>query len=63
MRRRSADAFRATGYVLAVSAILVAFVAAFIWTRTGAVLLVAACVLMLAGCCALWLAQTRGDTR
>jgi hypothetical protein len=63
MKRRSADAFRATGYVLAVSTILRAVVAAFIWTRTGAALLVAACVLMLAGYCALWLAQTRGGTR
>jgi hypothetical protein len=63
MKRRSADAFRVTGYALAISAVLLAVVAVFIWTRTGAALLVAAALLMLAGCGALWLAQTRGGAR
>jgi hypothetical protein len=54
---------RVTGYVLAVSAVLLAVLAAFIWTRAGTALLVAAALLMLAGCGALWLAQPRGGAR
>ena len=52
-----------TAYVLAISAVLLAFVSAFIWTRTGAMLLVAAAVLMVAGCVALGLAQMCGADR
>jgi hypothetical protein len=61
MTHRRANASRVTGYVLATSAVLLAVVAAFIWTRTGATLLVVSALLMLAGCGALWLAQTRGE--
>jgi hypothetical protein len=63
MSRQPANPFRVMGYVLAISAVLLAVLAAFIWTQTGAVLLVAATILMLAGCGALWLAQTRGGAR
>jgi hypothetical protein len=41
-----------------VRAYVLAAVSAFIWTRTGAMLIVAACILILAGCGAPLLAQT-----
>ena len=61
--RPPANAFRVTGYVLAIAAVLLAVSTAFVQTRAAAALLVAAAVLILAGLGALWLAPMRGGTR